>query len=172
MMLSRWRQWWRGHRLWRGLVEILLLVGVLLALRAWLQQDMASGPVPPLAGTTIAGQPFDLHQYPERPVLVHFWATWCRICALEQDSIDAIARDWPVITVAMQSGSVADVQRHLQQAGLAFPVINDPAGVLARRFGVRAVPATFVVDARDRIVFRERGFTTEAGLRFRLWLAR
>jgi len=171
-MLSRLRQWWRGHRLWRGFVELLLIVGVFLALRAWLQQDMASGPVPPLAGTTLDGQSFDLRRYPERPVLVHFWATWCRICALEQDSIDAIARDWlardwPVITVAMQSGSAAEVQRHLQREGLDFPVINDPGGRLARRFGVQAVPASFVVDARDRIVFR-----SEAGLRFRLWLAR
>ena len=171
-MLSRLRLWWREHRFWRGLVEFLLIVGVFLAMRAWLQQDMASGSVPPLAGTTLDGQPFDLRRYPGRPVLVHFWATWCRICALEQNSIDAIARDWPVITVAMQSGSAAEVQRHLQRAGLDFPVINDPEGTLARRFGVQAVPATFVVDERDRIVFRERGFTSEAGLRFRLWLAR
>ena len=171
-MLSRLRQWWRGHRLRRGLVELLVIAGVFLVLRAWLQQDMANGPVPPLAGTTLEGRAFDLRRYPERPVLVHFWATWCRICALEQDSIDAIARDWPVITVAMQSGSAADVQRHLRQAGLDFPVINDPDGTLARRFGVQAVPATFIVDERNRIVFRERGFTSEAGLRFRLWLAR
>ena len=105
-------------------------------------------------------------------MLVHFWASWCRICALGQDAIKAIARDWPVITVAMQSGSAVDVRHHLQQAGLDFPVINDPDGRIARRFGVVAVPASFVVDARNHIAFRERGYTSEAGLRIRLWLAR
>ncbi len=166
-LLHRARYRWR-----RGLLEALLLIGLYALLHAWLQRDMASGPVPPLAGTTLDGRAFDLRRYSGRPVLVHFWASWCRICALEQDGINAIARDWPVITVAMQSGSAADVRRHLQQAGLDFPVLNDPDGRIARRFGVVAVPASFVVDARNHIAFRERGYTSEAGLRFRLWLAR
>ena len=163
---GRWREGWR-----RWLLEAAVLAVVLVALRAWLVQGMAVGPAPPLRGVTLDGQAIDLQRMSARPVLVHFWATWCRICALEQASIEAIARDWPVITVAMQSGGDDAVRAFLAREGLAFPVLNDPEGRLARRFGVRGVPASFIVDRQGRIVFRERGYTTEAGLRARLWLA-
>jgi len=164
-------RFWRG-RLARWGLEAILVAALFLGLRAWLQQDMASGAAPPLAGTTLDGQAFDLEAFPERPVLVHFWASWCRICRLEQDSIAAIARDWPVITVAIQSGYAPAVRAFLEQEGLDFPVINDPDGVLARRWGVVGVPASFIIDKHQRIVFRERGYTTGAGLRARLLLAR
>lgn len=161
---------WRG-RLARWGLEAVLLAALFFGLRAWLQQDMAEGAAPGLAGTTLDGRAFDLQAFPERPVLVHFWATWCRICRLEQGGIDALARDWPVITVAMQSGDAAAVRAFLAREGLGFPVINDPDGALARRWGVTGVPASFIIDRQNRIVFRERGYTTETGLRARLRLA-
>jgi hypothetical protein len=36
---------------------------------------------------------------------------------------------------------------------------------------VHAVPASFIIDAEGNIRFVEIGFTTEMGLRLRLWLA-
>ncbi|MGE0082668.1 MAG: protein disulfide oxidoreductase, partial [Thiohalomonadaceae bacterium] len=42
---------------------------------------------------------------------------------------------------------------------------------LAARYGVRAVPTTFIIDGAGRIRFREVGYTTGPGLRLRLWLA-
>jgi thiol-disulfide isomerase/thioredoxin len=153
-------------------VEVGVIVLVLLAIRAWQHRDVASDTAPALAGTTLNGAPFDLSAAPERPILVHFWATWCSICKLEQGSIDALARDYPVITVAMQSGTEAEVIRHLGENGLSFAAINDPGGDIARRWGVRAVPASFIVDARGKVRFVEVGYTTELGLRARLRMAR
>jgi len=50
-------------------------------------------------------------------------------------------------------------------------VLNDPDGVIATRWGVRAVPASFIVDGAGQIRFVEIGYTTGIGLRLRLWLA-
>ena len=104
-------------------------------------------------------------------MLVHFWATWCPICRAEQGSIDALARDTPVITVAMQSGDRNAVVQHLRKEELNFPVLNDPDGVIAAQWGVRAVPASFIVDGAGQIRYVEVGYTTGIGLRLRLWLA-
>jgi thioredoxin-related protein len=49
-------------------------------------------------------------------------------------------------------------------------VINDPDGALAAAWGVRGVPTFFVVDSQGMIRFREVGYTTGLGLRWRLWL--
>lgn len=170
-----WRRVWsrggRSKRAWRLAIQLGVIVVVLLAVRAWTQREMASGPVPPLQGRLLDGTAFTLADRPARPLLIHFWASWCPVCRLEEASIAALSRDHAVVTVAMQSGPDAAVQAYLDEQGLTFPVLNDPDGELARRFGVRGVPSSFVVDARDRIVFRETGYTTGPGLRLRLWLA-
>jgi len=160
-----------ARRWLRRAAEALVLLMLILGIRAWQQSGTASGPAPALAGELLDGKPVALAAFAGRPVLVHFWATWCPICRAEQGSIDALARDVPVITVAMQSGSRADVIQFLRKEALSFPVLNDPDGVLAAQWGARAVPASFIVDGAGQIRFLEIGYTTGVGLRLRLWLA-
>jgi len=148
-----------------------VLLVLIFGIRAWQQSGTASGPAPALAGELLDGKPVSLAAFAGRPVLVHFWATWCPICRAEQGSIDALARDVPVITVAMQSGDRDAVVQHLRKEELSFPVLNDPDGVIAAQWGVRAVPASFIVDGAGQIRFLEIGYTTGVGLRLRLWLA-
>ena len=148
-----------------------MVLALILGARAWQQSGIASGPAPALTGVLLDGKPVTLAAFSGRPVLVHFWATWCPICRLEQDSIDALARDAAVITVAMQSGDRAAVVQHLRNETLSFPVLNDPDGVIAAQWGVRAVPASFIVDGAGQIRYVEVGYTTGIGLRLRLWLA-
>ncbi len=159
---------------WRSFaVNALILVIIVAGIRLWQHRDMPSGAAPALQGVTLDGRPYALAAQPGKPVLVHFWATWCPICRAEQDSIAALAQQNPdVITVAMQSGTAAEVSRHMQQQGLSFPVINDSDGRLSGAWGVHAVPASFIVAPDGHIRFVEVGYTTGFGLRLRLWLAR
>ena len=154
-----------------NVIWVIAFLIVFFGVRAYQQRDIASGQAPVLSGKTLDGQLFSTATA-DKPVLVHFWASWCRICRFEQNSIDAIARDYPVITVAMQSGSNQAVARHLREQGLGFAVINDEYGDISRQFGVKVVPTTFIIDASGKIRFVEVGFSSEAGLRARLWLAR
>jgi thiol-disulfide isomerase/thioredoxin len=158
---------------WRSFaVNLLLFVIVVAGIRYWQHRDMPSGAAPALQGVTLAGQPYTLAARPGKPVLVHFWATWCPICRAEQGSIAAIAQDDAnVITVAMQSGTAAEVAKHMQQQGIAFPVLNDQDGALSTAWGVHAVPASFIIAPDGQIRFIEVGYTTALGLRLRLWLA-
>ncbi|MFZ5524069.1 MAG: protein disulfide oxidoreductase [Pseudomonadota bacterium] len=152
--------------------QLLVLIALVAGIRAWQQRDMVSGAAPPLQGMLLSGNAYALPAAPGQPVLVHFWASWCPICRAEQDSIAAIAQDHPnTITVAMQSGSNAEVARHLAAQGLHLPVLNDADGRLSSAWGVRAVPASFIIGPDGRIRFVEVGYTTAPGLRFRLWLA-
>lgn len=158
---------WRSYAL-NALVFVILVAGI----RFWQQRDMVSGAAPALHGLTLAGQPYSLAARPEKPVLVHFWATWCSICRAEQGSIAALAQDDPnVITVAMQSGTPDEVTRHMHEQGIDFSVVNDQDGTLSRAWGVHAVPASFIIAPDGQIRFVEVGYTTGIGLRLRLWLA-
>jgi thiol-disulfide isomerase/thioredoxin len=164
------RKLWQ-YRWFRLAVEVISILLLLLAVRAWMQRGMVAGPVPELEGRLLNDKPYSLLADSRRPLLVHFWASWCPVCKLEQESIQAISEDYPVITIAMQSGEANEVTEYMLQEGLRFPVINDSSGMLSRRFGVRAVPSSFIVSKNNTIVFREAGYTTGIGLRLRLWVA-
>ena len=161
----------RSKRRWRWSRDIGLVLLVLIGVHLYQTRDTAGGPAPPLAGTDIQGQPRDLASLRGEPVLVHFWATWCPICALEQDSIDAIAGDWAVLSVALEDTSPEELRAFMAREGLSFPVLRDVDGGFASRYGVRGVPTSFVVDGAGRIRFTTVGYTTGPGLRLRLWLA-
>lgn len=103
---------------------------------------------------------------------MHFWATWCPVCRLGDGAIDAIARDHRVVSIALQSGDAAEIRHYMATEGLDFTVLPDETGTLASRWGVPGVPATFVLDPTGRIAFSTMGFSTEWGLRARLWAAR
>jgi alkyl hydroperoxide reductase subunit AhpC len=63
------------------------------------------------------------------------------------------------------------VQKYMREQGVSFPVVNDAEGKISARWGVHAVPASFIIDTEGKIRYVEIGYTTGLGLRFRLWLA-
>ncbi len=155
----------------RGL-ELLLFIVLIMGVRAWQQRDIVKGLAPPLSGMLLDGTPYLLPANPVKPVLVHFWATWCPICRAEQGSIASLAHDNPnVITIAMQSGNSKEVAQYMREQDVNFPVVNDADNHISAAWGVSGVPASFIVDTEGKISFVEIGYTTELGLRFRLWLA-
>ena len=168
---SKWRSW-RQNRLFRYAFDLLVLILFVIGIRAYTMRDMTSGIAPQIQNKTLQGQLVDLHQTDKRPVLLHFWASWCPICSLEQDSIEALSKDYNVITIAMQSGENNEVRQHLKDNQLTFTVINDPDGLISQSYGIRGVPSSFIIDNNNLIRFAESGFTTGVGLRLRLWLAK
>ncbi len=158
---------WRSYAVY-ALILVVLWVGI----RAWQQRDMVSGAAPVLQGVTLTGLPYELAKQTSKPVLVHFWATWCSVCRLEQDTINDIAQqDSNVITVAMQSGKPGEVLQYMKEQGIDFPVVNDPDSRLAQAWGVNSVPASFIISPDGQIKFVEVGYTTGIGLKLRLWVA-
>jgi thiol-disulfide isomerase/thioredoxin len=158
-------------RLRRWMGELLIVLLVLAAVQWWQTRNVVSGPAPILVGELLDGGHVDLHADLDRPVLVHFWAEWCPICRLEQGSIDALAEDYRVISVATTSGDAAEVRAHMQREGLRFPVLLDEEGAIARAWGVSGVPASFVIDPAGRVAHAMVGYTSGIGFRVRLWLA-
>ena len=155
----------------RYILEALLVIAIIIGINSWRTRDAVSGEAPALAGTTLQGEAFTLPAKPREPLVVHFWATWCPVCNLQDSNIESLSEDYPVITVAMSSGSDDEVREHLQQESLTLRVINDASGVISSRWGVKGVPTTFIVDTSGEIRFVETGYTTTLGLRFRRWLA-
>lgn len=105
------------------------------------------------------------------PTILYFWAEWCGVCRGMQSNVAAVSKDMPIVTVAERSGGVQQVSEYLAKNQLNWPVVNDPDGSIGRLYGVQAVPAMFFINSKGQIVFTSVGYTSEWGLRCRLWLA-
>jgi len=151
-------------------ILVVMVMTVSVAVNLYKTWNVERGPAPELLFAGIDGKPV-MAQPAGEPMLVHFWATWCPICSLEQNSIQSLSEDYPVVTVAMQSGNEEELSQFMQQEGLNFTVIADEYGEIAKQWSVRGVPASFIISADGNIRFVEVGYTTEIGLRARLWWA-
>lgn len=158
---KRWKRW---------TLEALLLLVILGAITTWQNSGLASGVAPQLAGVRTDGSLAKLGAG-QTATLVVFWATWCPVCKSEAGNIESVAKDWPVISVAMQSGELKEVADYLAERGLKVAAITDDDSDIADLWGVRGVPSHFVVDAAGNIRFRVVGYATTWGLRARLWWA-
>ena len=107
----------------------------------------------------------------DKPVLVHFWATWCPICEVEASNIEKISKDYEVITIATQSGSTKEIQNYLKKHNLSFKVVNDEDGFYSRTFNIKAFPTTLIYDENKTLKFSEVGYTSTLGLYARMWWA-
>jgi thiol-disulfide isomerase/thioredoxin len=105
-----------------------------------------------------------------KPVVIHFWATWCPACKLEAGNIERLSKKYEVLTIAVNSGANEKVKAYLIQKDFTFKVLNDKEGVWAQRFSIEAFPATFLYDSKGELKFTEVGYTTTAGLLARMAL--
>ncbi len=160
----------RKRRLARFAIEVVVVLAVFLGLRAWMLRNVVSGSAPPLSGRSLAGEVLSLTAMRGKPVLVHFWATWCSVCKTENGTLERLSKEHPMISVAVDSGKEANVHAWMKAHQVTFPVLVDN-GSLSGPWGIHSFPTSFIVDGKGEIRFVETGYTTELGLRARLWLA-
>lgn len=100
-----------------------------------------------------------------RVVVIHFWLSSCDFCRDEMRAINALQRRNGADRFLALSVSAGDqraaAERYVRELGLSYPVLLDPTGVTARRYGVTAVPLTFIVDRQGRVRHRIFGEVTE-----------
>lgn len=129
---------------------------------------LASNQLPRLDVQLLDGTQFVKHE--AKPIVIHFWATWCPTCKLEAPNIERISKTYEVLSIAVNSGEDAKIKAYMAERKLTFKVVNDKEGKWAEQFNVEVYPTTFIYDAKGELKFSEVGYTTTAGLLARLKL--
>jgi thiol-disulfide isomerase/thioredoxin len=98
--------------------------------------------------STLDGAAFEMAQLAGKPVVVKFFAEYCKPCQTTLPAAERIHQSHAdVVFVGIDEDESASTARDLvQRHGLTFAVIHDASNVLAGRFRVREMPVTFVVD--------------------------
>jgi thiol-disulfide isomerase/thioredoxin len=155
------------------LKEILLFIIVMTVLAnvisLYRSMDLNKEPLKALDVELIDKSIYSLDR--SKPLLIHFWATWCPTCKLEAANIQRISKHYEVLTIAVNSGSDAELQAYLDERDLSFHVLNDTESYFAKTFAIAAYPTTLIYDTEQNVLFSEVGYTSTFGLWLRMWWA-
>ena len=108
-----------------------------------------------------------LTQYAGKPLIVNFFASWCAPCQRETPLIASFykASAGHVAILGVDSNdTTAKATAFVRAKGVSYPVGVDPQFITASAYNVDALPQTFFLDSRHRIVFRVIGAVTRAQL--------
>lgn len=161
--MKRARAWAKDIAI--GAIALFILTNIISYLR---QPELPSDHLPKIEAILLDGTSYLSTQ--SKPLVIHFWATWCPACKLEAANIQRVSKHYEVLTIAVNSGEDSKIQDYMDERELSYKVINDQDGNWAQRFRVEAFPTTFIYDAKGQLRFTEVGYTTTAGLLARLKL--
>lgn len=120
----------------------------------------------------LQGNPFFLPQLAQdKPTILYFWGTWCGYCRYTSPAINDLAQEgYPVVSVALRSGSAQAVADYLAEHQYRFTTVNDPQGELAEQWAVSVTP-TIIILHNGKMDLATTGWTSYWGLKVRLFLA-
>jgi peroxiredoxin len=112
--------------------------------------------------STLSGISLSWAELRGKVVLLNFWATWCVPCRKEMPAIEALYqrykdRGLEVVAISLDKGSTTVVEAFVKEVGVTYRVALDPSWATARTYGVRGLPATFLIDRAGNVVMRELG---------------
>ena len=110
------------------------------------------------------GRKVTLAAFAGRPVIVNFFASWCTPCKLETPTLARFYRESGERTaiIGVDSGDeTGPALRFVHSSGVRYPVGVDPLPAATTiSYGVLALPQTFFLNARHRVVKRIFGAVT------------
>jgi peroxiredoxin len=102
-----------------------------------------------------AGDSFRLSAQRGKVVLVNFWATWCPPCLEEMPAMERLwrrHRDAGFVLIAISLDTdPKKVPPFVSARKFSFPVALDPKMTVAEKYGVRALPSSFVIDREGTV---------------------
>lgn len=101
-----------------------------------------------------------------KPIVINFWATWCKPCVLElntiHDDFEELQKETGVRFFAVSiddSRNESKIGPFVKSKAWPYEVLLDPNEELKRSLSVQNPPHTFVLDGNGKIVWQHMGYT-------------
>lgn len=115
-----------------------------------------------LKGNTLSSSSFDNDG---KPIIISFWATWCKPCIEELNAINDMYLDWvdetgvKLIAVSIDDArNAARVRPFVLGKGWEYEIYLDENSDLRRALNVNNPPHTFLLNGNKEIVWQHNGY--------------
>ena len=99
------------------------------------------------------------------PIVISFWATWCKPCKKELNNIAEVYEDWQdetnvkLVAISIDdSRSIMRVAPYVNASDWEYEVYTDSNADFKRAMGVSTVPHTFLLNGNNEIVWQHQGY--------------
>ncbi|MBN1338442.1 MAG: TlpA family protein disulfide reductase [Bacteroidales bacterium] len=150
--------------------NLILFICILLwASASFAQENQKTlGKLPSVEVKTPEGELFNTKDISNNgnPIIISFWALWCKPCIKELTSIADVYDDWveetgvKLIAVSVDDArSTANVMPAANGKGWEYEILLDPNSDFKRAMNVNAIPHTFVINGKGEIVWQHTSFS-------------
>ena len=119
---------------------------------------MSAGTVAPEIAISYGFNGIDSHatlkEWRGKPVVIKFWSPSCPPCRKQLPSLEKLHKRYKakgLQVVAISLGNNDRSKKYIERTGMTFPVGVDARKKTSSRYGVRAIPATFLVGRDGRL---------------------
>ena len=123
--------------------------------------------LPNIEVKTLDGNSFNIQELENdnNPIVISFWATWCKPCKKELNNIAEVYEEWQeetgvkIIAISIDdTRSMSKVAPYVNSSDWEYDVYLDSNSDLKRAMGVSTVPHTFLLNGKGSIVWDHRGY--------------
>jgi thiol-disulfide isomerase/thioredoxin len=153
----------RGNK--RATCVLLSLLGMLLGATSALAV-VEGEPAPVFDAPALGGSgSVSLDDHRGKVVYLDFWASWCPPCLESLPQIDRLSKAFPedafqVLAVNVDS-KPKKALKFLKRNPVGYPSASDPKGVLPKRYGLKTMPTSYLIDQRGIVRYVHNGFRRE-----------
>ena len=101
------------------------------------------------------GKTVSLSDFQGKPVLLNFWASWCRPCRTEMPYIQQIYEEWSdkgLVMLTINIGETpSEVKKFIGNYEFSLPVLLDTKQDVGQKYNITGIPITFFID-KDGII--------------------
>ena len=119
------------------------------------ESTSVGSPAPDFQLSDLDGKTVSLSDFQGKPVLINFWASWCRPCRVEMPHIQQVYEEWAdkgLVVLAINWGETpSEVKKFMRNYELSLPVLLDTKRLVAQQYDVWSIPTTFLID-KDGII--------------------